>query len=172
MIMNVMRTICVEKVTVNIGVGSPGEQLDFAKQLLNRLTDRKPVETQARRREPVFKLRPGLAIGAKVTLRGKDALTFLDKALTARKRMLPRSCFDSQGNFSFGIAEYIDFPGAKYDPRIGMLGFDVCVSLVRPGRRVTLRRLRKSKVGKHHHISSEDAREFVQEKFSVKWLEE
>lgn len=67
--MNSMREILVEKVTVNIGVGAPGEKLDQAKTLLNRLTGGKtPVETQAKKRDPVFKLRKGLPIGTKVTL--------------------------------------------------------------------------------------------------------
>lgn len=165
---NTMRSIRVEKVTVNIGIGSPGERLEFAKELLQRLTGRTAIETKARRREPVFKLRPGLPIGVKVTLRGKTAMEFLDKALAARKRVLSSSSFDRQGNFAFGIAEYIDFPGAKYDPRIGMMGFDVCVTLQRPGRRVALRRVRSGTVGKGHSIPMEEAQHFAQEKLGAK----
>lgn len=168
-----MRQVRVEKVTVNIGIGSPGERLEYAKALLKRLTSRDPIETQAKRREPVFKLRPGLPIGAKVTLRGKLALEFLDKALASRKRTLSSHSFDSFGNFSFGVPEYIDFPGAKYDPKIGMMGFDVCVTLARPGRRVGLRRIAQSPVGKsHHHIPKDEARRFAQEKLGVKWAAE
>ena len=170
---NPMRAVHVEKVTVNIGIGSPGERLEFAKALLERLTRRKPVETQAKRREPVFKLRPGLPIGTKVTLRGKLASEFLEKALSARKRTLPEHSFDNYGNLSFGVPEYIDFPGAKYDPKIGMMGFDVCVTLSRAGRRVGLRRIASASVGKYHHrISGAEARQFMQDKFSVKWSTE
>ncbi len=87
------------------------------KASLERLADgRKPVETHARRRDPVFKLRKGLPIGTKVTLRGDEAKAFLEKAFTAKRRVLKQSNFDKQGNFAFGVHEYIDFPGAKYDP--------------------------------------------------------
>ena len=168
---NKMRDMLVEKVTVNMGVGSPGERLEYAKELLQRLTNRKVVETKARRREPVFKLRPGLPIGAKVTIRGKDALVFLDKALAARKRTVSANSFDDHGNFSFGIAEYIDFPGAKYDPKIGMFGFDVCITLTRPGKRVALRRIGSSKIGRNHRIKRDEALAFAKEKLGIKLTE-
>lgn len=159
--MNVMREIKIEKVTVNMGVGTPGDKLENAKTLLENITDKTPVETLARDRNPVFKLRKGLPIGAKVTLRGEDAKTFLEKALTAKKKVLKSQNFDRNGNFAFGIAEYIDFPGAKYDPTIGMVGFDVCVTLKRPGKRIQVRRIRESRLGKKHRITKEEAIDFA-----------
>ncbi|NYZ76849.1 50S ribosomal protein L5 [Candidatus Micrarchaeota archaeon] len=166
---NPMRIILVEKVTVNIGTGQPGEALDNAKGLLQRLCGgRKPIETNARRREPAFKLRKGLAIGTAVTLRGSEAESFIVKALAAKRKTIKSGNFDREGNFSFGVAEYIDFPGAKYDPAIGMYGFDVCVTLKRPGKRVAKRRLRKSRIGKKHRISKEEAIEFVKTRFGAK----
>lgn len=165
---NPMREILIDKVTVNIGVGSPGERLDNAKELLKRLTGRTPVETLARRREPAFKIRPGMPIGVKVTLRGKSAYEFLEKALAAKKKTLSQKSFDRGGNFSFGIAEYIDFPGAKYDPTIGMYGFDVCVTLKRRGFRISERKLKKAKIGAKHRIKKEEAIEFVKSKFNAK----
>lgn len=165
---NKMREIVVEKVTFNIGAGAPGEKLDHAKELLGRLLGAKVVETKARKRNPVWGLRPGVVIGVKTTLRGKKALEMLDKALTARKRILKESNFDNRGNFSFGIPEYIDFPGAKYDPNIGMLGFDVCVSLTRRGIRVAKRNRRKSHVGNSHIIKKEEGIAFAKEKLGVK----
>jgi large subunit ribosomal protein L5 len=164
-----MRKISIDKVTVNIGVGAPGERLENAKGLLSRLTgDRKPVETLAKRREPVFKLRKGLPIGTKVTLRGEPAKSFLEKALAARRKILKESNFDRQGNFAFGVPEYIDFPGAKYDPSIGMFGFDVCVSLARPGKRVVVRRFRSARIGNAHRISREEAMDFAKASFGIK----
>jgi large subunit ribosomal protein L5 len=166
---NKMRQIIIEKVTVNIGVGAPGEKLEQAKSLISRLTaERTPVETHARRRDPVFKLRVGLPIGTKVTLRGPDARTFLDKALAAKRRVLRQSNFDKQGNFAFGIHEYIDFPGVKYDPEIAMFGFDVCVSLGRAGRRVSIRKLRPASVGKRHRVTRDEAMEFAKSALNVK----
>ncbi|HID73089.1 TPA: 50S ribosomal protein L5, partial [Candidatus Micrarchaeota archaeon] len=154
--------------TVNIGVGSPGERLDYAKQLISRLAgDRTPITTTARRREPVFKLRKGLPIGVKVTLRGKPASEFLEKAFAAKRKVINKRNFDREGNFSFGVAEYIDFPGVKYDPEIGMFGFDVCVTMKRRGKRVTQRKLRNAKLGNKHKISKDEAIAFVQDKFGV-----
>jgi large subunit ribosomal protein L5 len=119
-------------VTVNIGVGEPGEPLDQARDLLSRLAGgRKTIETRAKRRQPTFKLRKDLPIGTKVTLRGTEANEFLEKALTAKRKVLNEKNFDKQGNLAFGIHEYIDFPGIKYDPSMKMYGFDVCVSLMR-----------------------------------------
>lgn len=163
-----MREILIEKVTVNIGVGQPGEDLDHAKDLLSRLSGgRTVVETRAKRREPTFKLRQGLPIGTKVTIRGPDAKEFLEKALIAKRKVLKLSNFDKQGNFSFGVHEYIDFPGVKYDPSMPVFGFDVCVSLTRKGRRVALRKLRSAKIGKNHRIPKEEAVEFVKANFGV-----
>ncbi len=164
-----MREILVEKVTVNIGVGAPGEKLDQAKVLLEKLANGKmPVETHARKRDPVFKLRKGMAIGAKVTLRGAAAKEFLDKAFVAKRKTLKTSNFDKQGSFAFGVHEYIDFPGIKYDPGIAMFGFDVCVSLSRRGRRVAVRKLEPAKIGKAHRITKDEAIEFAKNAFNVK----
>jgi large subunit ribosomal protein L5 len=167
---NPMREILIEKVTVNIGVGAPGDRLENAKELLRRLTNNhEPVETKARKRDPVFKLRKGLPIGAKVTLRGPDAKTFLEKALIAKRKLLKASNFDRKGgNFAFGVHEYIDFPGAKYDPTLGMFGFDICVTLTRRGKRVGIRRLSPTRVGKSHKITSAEAIDFTKEKFGIK----
>jgi large subunit ribosomal protein L5 len=166
---NKMREILLEKVTVNIGVGAPGDKLEQAKALITRLADGKtPVETYARRRDPVFKLRKGLPIGAKITLRGADAKAFLEKAIIAKRKLLKLSNFDKQGNFAFGVHEYIDFPGAKYDPAIAMFGFDVCVSLARRGRRVAVRRFRPAALGTKHRITRDEAIEFAKNVFSVR----
>jgi large subunit ribosomal protein L5 len=166
--MTSMREIVIEKVTVNIGVGAPGERLEFAKDLLKRLTGRTPIETQAKRREPVFKLRKGLPIGAKVTLRKAAAKEFLEKALTAKRRALSAGNFDKTGNFAFGVAEYIDFPGAKYDPAIGMFGFDVAVTLARRGGRVARRRIMQTVIGVRHRVTKDEAIEFARSALNAK----
>lgn len=164
---NPMRELRIEKVTVNIGAGSAGEALENAKELLKKLTNKQPIETKAKGRNPVFNLRKGLQIGVKATLRGKDAFEFLEKAFTAKKKTIEGRNFDRLGNLSFGVAEYIDFPGIKYDPSIGMLGFDVCVTIGRKGGRVKLRKIRKSKIGKKHLINPEESKRFITEKFKV-----
>jgi len=164
---NPMRKILIEKVTMNMGVGEPGEGLNQAKELTEQLTEAAAVETHAKDRNPTFKLRKGLAIGVKSTLRGKKAEAFLTKALAAKKKVLSTSNFDSRGNFSFGIKEYIDFPGAKYNPKMAMVGFDVCVTLTRRGDRVKKRSQKTSKVGKSHIITKEEGIEFAKKKFDV-----
>ncbi|MEW5997063.1 MAG: 50S ribosomal protein L5 [Candidatus Micrarchaeota archaeon] len=165
---NPMRQITIEKVTANIGIGASGDRLDNAKELLSKLTGAKVVLTKAKKRNPTFKLRPGLEIGVKTTLRGARAFEFLEKSLAARKKTLHAGNFDHRGNFSFGVHEYIDFPGAKYDPKIGMMGFDVCVTLRRRGKRVGERRLKRSKVGRHHLVSKEEGIGFARAALGVK----
>jgi len=162
-----MREILIDKVTVNIGVGTGGEALENAEKLLSELTGVKPVRTLAKKRNPVFKLRPGMEIGVKATLRKGKAEEFLKKAFASKKNTIPASAFDNMGNFSIGVKEYIDFPGAKYNPKIGMFGFDVCVTLRRRGYRVSRRKIAKSKIGKKHRITKEEAMEFVKNKFGV-----
>jgi len=157
----------IGKVTVNIGVGHPGERLDNAEQLLREITDMKPVRTLAKKRNPMFKLRKGLPIGVKVTLRNEKAIIFLKKAFVAVKNKLRESNFDKTGNVSFGVHEYIDFPDVKYKPEIGMFGFDVCITLEKPGYRVKRRKIARSKVGKNQLVKKEEAIEFIKRTFNV-----
>lgn len=166
--MTKMKEIRVEKVVINIGVGKGGEQLENAVTLLSRMTGRKAVQTSAKKRNPTWGLRKGLRIGTKVTLRGSAAVDFLKKAFEAAGGKIYKQSFDQHGNFSFGVKEYIDFPGMKYDPNIGMFGFDVCVSLTRPGYRVARRKIGAAKIGSSHLIKPEEAQKFVETTFGVK----
>lgn len=164
---NPMRAIRLEKVTLNIGAGESGPKLEKAKTVLERIAGTPAVVTITHKRSTfgVAKHRP---IGAKVTLRGPPADALLRRLLQAVEGRLKPSQFDSQGNFSFGVAEYINIPGVKYDPEIGILGLDVCVTLSRPGYRVQRRRLRPARVGKRHRISAEDARAFISATYGAK----
>ena len=164
---NPNREVKIDKVTINIGVGQPGEELENAKKLLERITGRTPIETLAKERNPTFKIRKGLPIGAKVTLRGKEAEELLERAFKAKKHKISKKSIDKNGNFSIGFKQYIDLPGVKYDPRIGMLGFDVCVTLKRNGYRVKNRMLLRTKVGKRHRITAQDTIQFLKQKFNV-----
>lgn len=161
------REVRIEKVVFNIGAGETGDRLTKARQLLERLTGRKPLLTRARKREQAFKIRKGETIGTKVTFRGKAAEEMLKKSFEAVESKISRRSFDKFGSFSFGVREYIDFPGARYDPTIGLLGFDVCVSLVRPGKRVALRRRASAKIPVRHRVTPNEAVEFVQKQFKV-----
>ena len=170
--MNSMQSAKLEKVTVNIGVGHSGQDLENARELLETLTGAKPVKTKARRRDPSFKLRKGDEIGVKVTLRGQKAGEFLEKALKARENKVSARSIDRSGNVAFGVREYIDFPGAKYDPNIGMIGFDVCATLSKPGRRISRRRIAPRKVPVRQRVSAGEAREFMEKEFGVEFQEE
>jgi len=159
---NPMKEAVIDKVTLNIGVGHAGVELENAKVLLERLSGSKAIETLAKVRNPVFHIKKGDPIGAKTTLRGSSAIEFVKKALKAKDFKLSKKSFDPYGNFSFGVAEYIEFPGAKYDPKIGMIGFDVCISLKRRGGwRVLRRRHAKSEISKSHRLTKEDGMGFA-----------
>ncbi len=158
--MNPMRDVMIDKVVINIGVGESGERQKKALKLLEELTGRKPTSTYAKKTIRNFGIRKGEAIGAKITLRGEEALEFLKKALTVlENRVNGRIIGD--GYFSFGIREHIDIPGVEYDPDMGIFGMDVTVSLKRRGYRVARRKICKSKIGKSHRVTKEDTLEFL-----------
>ena len=166
--MNTMKQIKVAKVTLNIGVGQAGDNLDKATKLLNNITNKKPVQTKTQKRIPTWGLRPGLPIGCKVTLRKEDAEKLLKRLFSSvENRLNPRS-FDNEGNFSFGIKEYIDIPQAEYDPNIGIIGLEVSVTLERPGFRIKRRKVKTKKIPMRNKITKEEAMKFIKETFNMK----
>jgi len=165
---NKMREIKVDKVVLHICAGEFGPKLDNAKKILGLLTNgRKPADAKAKVKLPKWGLRPGLIIGSKVTLRGKDAEELLKKSLKAKGYKMSKRSFDDSGNFAFGIKEYIDIEGMKYDPQTGVFGFDVMVNLKRRGYSVKHRRLKPTTIGRLAKIKKEDAQEFVVKKYNV-----
>lgn len=164
---NAMKLVRVEKATVNMGVGQAGDELKKAQQILEKITGMKSIQTLCKVKQPLWDIRPGLPIGCKVTLRGKNAIDFLKTALSAKGNVLNSKNFDRVGNFGFGIKEYIDLPGTKYDPKLGIRGFDVLVSLERRGYRVKRRKIRSASIGKKHVISKIEAIDFVKATFGV-----
>jgi len=162
-----MREIKIEKVTLNIGTGEPGDKLDKAIKLLSMISGAKPVQTVAKKRIPTWGIRPGLAIGCKVTLRKEKAYELIQRLLKAVNNKISERKIDKFGNFSFGVKEYIEVPGAKYDPSIGIIGFEAAVTLMRPGYRVKERMLKRSKIGNKHAITKQDTIKFLNEKFEV-----
>jgi len=162
-----MKQIRIEKVTFNIGTGAPGDNLDKGVVLLNKITGAKTVKTKTVKRIPTWGLRPGLEIGCRVTLRGKKAHELLVQMLKGVNNALKASQFDNAGNLAFGIKEYLDVPGIEYDASIGIRGFEIAVTLERPGYRVKKRVLKKAPVGKHHRITKEEAILFMQKEFNV-----
>jgi len=157
----------IEKVTVNICVGKSGEPLEKASKVLEELTGQRPSRRKARQTIRDFGIRKGEPIACVVTLRKERAVEFLKKAFQAIGNKLSKGCFDRFGNFSFGIREHIDIPGTKYSPELGIYGMDVCVSLERPGYRVKRRRRAKSKIGRRHLLTPEEAMVFIKDEFGV-----
>ena len=166
--MNKMAAARLEKITLNVGAGPAPDRLENAKTLLERVSGSKAVYTKAKDRNPEFKIRKGDNIGVKVTLRGKKAEEVLKRAFETVDNALPVASFDRYGNVSFGIKEYIDFPGMKYDPKIGMMGFDVCLTLRKPGTRVAKRMVARRKLPRSQRVTDAEAREFVNAAYGVK----
>jgi large subunit ribosomal protein L5 len=164
--MSGMKGIRIEKVTLNMSTGAPGPELEKAKKLLSMITGKKIVRTATRKRS-TFGVAKGREIGVMTTLRGEEARELLEKLLQSLENKLSEARFDESGNFSFGIEEYINIPGVNYDPDIGIMGFDVAVSLERPGYRVARKGRGRSKVGRPHRITPEEAREWVRHEFKA-----
>ena len=163
---NKINEIRIEKVTLSIGSGINEANNKKAITLLSTISGKKPVQSYAKKRIAQWKLRPGLPIGAKVTLRKDKALEVLGNLLKAVDNKIKRSKFTESG-FSFGVPEYIDIPGVKYDPKIGIMGLAVMVTLERIGFRIKRRKIEKKKLPKAVRITAEDAIKFATEQLGV-----
>jgi len=165
---NLMKKISITKVVLNMGVGKSGEPIETGKKALEQITGKKPNARNAKKSQRDWGVRKGEPIGVAVTSRGNDAIKLLKKLLEAKDNQIKESAFDNEGNLSFGIKEHIDIPEIKYDPKIGILGLEVSISLGRPGFNIKLRSVNKTKVGKNHRITKNDAIQFLTEEFGVK----
>ncbi|MGI8984932.1 MAG: 50S ribosomal protein L5 [Acidimicrobiales bacterium] len=133
---NIMEVPRLEKIVVNMGVGRATQQaslLEGAVTDLTLITGQKPLVTRARRSIAAFKLREGVPIGAKVTLRGDRMWEFLDRlvALAIPRirdfRGLPPNGFDGRGNYTFGVNEQLIFPEIEYDKIDQVRGMDITI---------------------------------------------
>ncbi len=165
--MNPMKEIRIEKITLNMGVGSPGDKMEKAMKLLKSISGLKAIQTSSTKRIPTWGVRPKLAIACKVTVRGKKSEELLKRLLQAVDNNLSIKKFDKFGNFSFGIAEYIDIPDVPYDASIGVIGLEAAVTLKRPGFRVKKRSVNRSSFGNRHKITTDETIEFMKNKFGV-----
>ena len=164
---NPMKDVVVGKVVINIGAGQAGEHLQRAEKVIELLTARKSVRTYAKATNKDLGVRKDMPIGCKTTLRGPQTAEFIKKALWIRNNKLPHYCFDTSGNLSFGLSDYTDFQGMKYDPDIGIFGLDINVVLERKGYRTSRRRRKRGKVGHSHRVTQDEALKFMQETFQV-----
>ena len=133
---NVMQTPRFEKIVVNVGLGetiTDSKALDGAMRDLAAITGQKPRVNRARKSIAAFKLREGMPVGIKVTLRGDRMWEFLDRVITVAlprirdfRGMNPRS-FDGAGNYTFGLTEQLVFPEVRYDQVDAVRGMDVTI---------------------------------------------
>ncbi len=163
----IMKKITLEKVVLNIGVGKSGEPLEIARNALQQIINKKPNLRNAKVAQRDWGIRKGEPIGVAVTVRDNDAIELLKRLLVTKDNKINGRSIDNEGNLSFGIKEHIDIPGIKYDPKIGILGLEVSVSLARSGFNIKVRSQQKSKVGKNHRIAKDDTIKFLTENFGV-----
>ena len=166
-IQNVMREIRLEKVVLNIGLGKSGDSVEIAKKALGQISGKKVNERPAKKAIRDWGVRKGEPIGAAVTIRGNKGKELLKRLLEAKGNKVNGRSFDDTGNLSFGILEHIDIPGIKYDPKIGILGLNATVRLVRPGFSISTRSKHKASVGKNHKISPDEAKAYLTKEFGA-----
>jgi large subunit ribosomal protein L5 len=134
---NAMQVPRITKITINMGVGeavADRKVMDAAVTDLTKIAGQKPLVTKSRKAIASFKLRAGLAVGAKVTLRGARMYEFLDRLINIAmprirdfRGVSPRS-FDGQGNYSMGVKEQIIFPEIQYDQVDQIRGMDITIT--------------------------------------------
>ena len=131
---SVMQVPAMEKIVINIGVGdavSNSKLLDEAVEELTLIAGQKPVITRAKKSIAGFKLREGMPIGCKVTLRGEKMYEFLDKLVNISLprvrdfRGVPKNSFDGRGNYTLGVKEQLIFPEINFDKVNKLRGMDI-----------------------------------------------
>ncbi|MCJ2182704.1 50S ribosomal protein L5 [Novosphingobium sp. 1949] len=134
---NVMEVPKIEKITLNMGVGEASQdkkKVQTAAAEMEKIAGQKPVITKARKSIAQFKLREGMPIGCKVTLRRERMYEFLDRLITIAMprirdfRGLNAKSFDGRGNYAMGLKEQIIFPEISYDQIEKVRGMDIIVT--------------------------------------------
>ena len=138
---NVMQAPRLEKIVLNMGVGEGAadqKKVQSAADELTLIAGQKPVITKARRSIAAFKLRDGMSVGCKVTLRRERMYEFLDRLITIAlprvrdfRGVSPKS-FDGRGNFAMGLKEQLVFPEIDYDKVDEIRGLDICIVTTAP----------------------------------------
>ncbi|WP_110926013.1 50S ribosomal protein L5 [Bacillus massiliglaciei] len=133
---SVMQVPKIEKIVINMGVGdavSNSKALDTAVEELALISGQKPVVTKAKKSIAGFRLREGMPIGAKVTLRGERMYEFLDKLVSVSLprvrdfRGVSKKSFDGRGNYTLGVKEQLIFPEIDYDQVSKVRGMDIVI---------------------------------------------
>ena len=133
---SVMEVPKIEKIVVNMGIGDAVQNskvLDSAVEELQSITCQKPVVTKAKKSIATFRLREGMPIGAKVTLRGERMYEFFDKLISVSLprvrdfRGISKKAFDGRGNYTLGVKEQLIFPEIDYDKVSKVRGMDIVI---------------------------------------------
>jgi large subunit ribosomal protein L5 len=133
---SVMEVPKLDKIVINMGVGDAvanAKALDSAVEELTQITGQKPVVTRAKKSIAGFRLREGMPIGAKVTLRGERMYQFIDKLVSVSLprvrdfRGVSKKAFDGRGNYTLGVKEQLIFPEIDYDKVSKVRGMDIVI---------------------------------------------
>lgn len=133
---SVMQVPNVDKIVINIGVGDAAQNskaLDSAVEELTLISGQKPIVTRAKKSIAAFRLREGMPIGTKVTLRGERMYEFLQKLISVSLprvrdfRGISKKAFDGRGNYTLGVKEQLIFPEIEYDKVGKIRGLDIVI---------------------------------------------
>ena len=133
---NVNQVPKLVKITINSGLGDVkdnNKSVQLAQEELKQISGQKPVLTQAKKSVANFKIREGMSVGMKVTLRGERMYEFFDKFVSIALprvrdfRGVPTKSFDGRGNYAMGVKEQLIFPEIQYDQVEKVRGFDICI---------------------------------------------
>lgn len=159
-----MKEIVVDSVTLHCSTPDQA-RLAKAEQLIERISKAKSVRTLATKRIPTWKIKPGMEIGCKVTLRGKKAVELLQQMFKGVQEFSEKQF--NPGSFAFGIKEYIQIPSITYQRDLGIMGFEVMVALKRPGFRISRRKYSRMKIGSSHRITKPETIEYFKQNFNI-----
>ena len=134
---NVNQVPKLVKITINSGLGDVkdnNKSVQVAQEELKQISGQKPILTQAKKSVANFKIREGMNVGMKVTLRGERMYEFFDKFVSIALprvrdfRGVPTKSFDGRGNYAMGVKEQLIFPEISYDQVENIRGFDICIT--------------------------------------------
>ncbi|MEA3329766.1 MAG: 50S ribosomal protein L5 [Nanoarchaeota archaeon] len=161
---NLMREIFMEKLVISCG--GIKDDLNKGIKLLEKVSGKKAARMKTVKRIPGFGIRPTMEVGGMVTLRGEEATELLVRLLAAIENEISKKQI-ADNHFSFGIKEYIEIPGEKYDRDIGMRGFKVTLVFARKGKRVVRKKIKKGKLGKRQVVKKEEIIKFMEDSFQT-----
>ena len=160
---NIMRKVKIEKVVLSCG--ATGEELEKAVKLLSHITGKKVIKMKSRKRIPALGVRPGLEVGAVVTLR-EEIMPILKRLLGAIGNTIKEKQI-SENSFTFGIPEYIEIPNMEYLRDVGMLGLEVTVTFARAGVRVKKKKIKQGRLPRKQFVTKEEIANFMKENFET-----